>query len=116
MATLLDFLLFVGVLAVWTAGIYILDRRGFLTKHNLVPVGPFLMVKTRRGRDFIDRSAPFRRAWRGFGGPSIVPVGPTIGGITAPLVWGAPLIPKNPPGRAPSPPLLPGVPRLNPII
>ena len=116
MATLLDFLLFVGVLAVWTAGIYILDRRGFLTKHNLVPVGPFLMVKTRRGRDFIDRSARFRRAWRVFGDLSIVLVGLTMVGITALLVWEAVLIRNIPPERAPSPELLLGVPGLNPII
>jgi len=116
MATLLDFLLFVGVLAVWTAGIYILDRRGFLTKHNLVPVGPFLMVKTRRGRDFIDRSARFRRAWRVFGHLSIVLVGLTMVGITALLVWEAVLIRNIPPERAPSPELLLGVPGLNPII
>src|SRR2546426_9907954 len=103
MATLLDFLLFVGVIAVWTAGIYILDRRGFLTKHNLVPVGPFLMVKTRRGRGFIDRSARFRRAWRGFGDPSLVLVRLPMVGVTAPLVWEGVLIRDIPPGRAPSP-------------
>src|SRR2546428_2450138 len=116
MATLLDFLLFVGVIAVWTAGIYILDRRGFLTKHNLVPVGPFLMVKTRRGRDFIDRSSRFRRAWRAFGDLSIVLVGLTMVGITALLVWEAFLIRNIPPERAPSPETLLGIPGLNPII
>src|SRR2546422_8909323 len=64
MATLVDFLLFIGVLAVWMAGILVLDRRGILAKHNLVLVGPFLMVKTRRGRDLIDRASRFRRAGR----------------------------------------------------
>jgi len=116
MATLLDFLLFAGVLAVWIAGIYVLDRRGFLSRHNLVPVGPFLMVKTRRGRDFIDRSARFRRAWRVFGDLSIVLVGLTMVGITALLVWEAFLIRSIPPDRAPSPETLLGIPGLNPII
>src|SRR2546426_7998313 len=104
MATLLDFLLFVGVIAVWTAGIYILDRRGFLTKHNLVPVGPFLMVKTRRGRDFIDRPARVRRAWRGLRDPRIVLLRLTMGGITALPVLEALLIPQIPPRRGPRPP------------
>src|SRR3989454_5323690 len=116
MATLLDFLLFVGVIAVWTAGIYILDRRGSLTRRSVAPAGPFLMVKTRGGRAFTDRSARFRRAWRVFGALSIVPVGLTMVGITALLVWEAVLIRNIPPERAPSPELLLGVPGLNPII
>jgi membrane-associated protease RseP (regulator of RpoE activity) len=116
MATVLDFLLFVGVIAAWTVAIRLLDRKGFLSKHNLVPVGPFLMVKTRRGRDFIDRSARFRRAWRVFGDISIVLVGLTMVGITALLIWEAALVRNIPPDRAPSPELLLGVPGLNPII
>src|SRR5256712_8889079 len=116
MATLLDFLLFLGVLAAWTAGVHLLDRRGLLAKWNLIPVGPFLMVKTRRGRDFIDRSARFRHAWRVFGDLSIVLVRLTMVGITALLVWEAVLVRNIPPDPAPSPQLLPGVPGLNPII
>ena len=116
MATLLDFLLFLGVLAAWTAGVHLLDRRGLLAKWNLIPVGPFLMVKTRRGRDFIDRSARFRRAWRVFGDLSIVLVGLTMVGITALLVWEAVLVRNIPPDRAPSPELLLGVPGQNPSI
>src|SRR2546422_10311283 len=116
MATLLDFLLFLGVLAAWTAGVHLLDRRGLLAKWNLIPVGPFLMVKTRRGRDFIDRSARFRRAWRVFGDLSIVLVGLTMVGITALLVWEAVLIRNIPPERAPGPELLPGGPGVDPII
>src|SRR2546428_2059566 len=111
MATLLDFLLFLGVLAAWTAGVHLLDRRGLLAKWNLIPVGPFLMVKTRRGRDFIDRSARFHRAWRAVGELSIVPVRPPIVGVTALLVWGAVLVRDIPPDRAPSPHVLLGVPR-----
>ncbi len=116
MATLTDFLLFFGVLAAWVAAIYLLDRKGFLSRHNLVPVGPFLMVKTKRGRDFIDRSARFGRAWRVFGDVSIVLVGLTMVGITVLLIWEAFLVPNIPPERAPSPELLLGIPGLNPII
>src|SRR2546427_5657163 len=101
MATLLDFLLFLGVLAAWTAGVHLLDRRGLLAKWNLIPVGPFLMVKTRRGRDLIDRSARFRRAWRMFGDLTIVLVGLTMAGITALLVWEAAPVRRLPPGRGP---------------
>ena len=116
MATLSDFLLFFGVIALWIAAIYLLDRKGFLSRHNLIPVGPFLMVKTKRGRDFIDRSARFTRAWRVFGDLSIVLVGLTMVGITALLIWEAALVRNIPADRAPSPELLLGVPGLNPII
>src|SRR2546425_8570367 len=103
MATLVDFLLFIGVLAVWMAGILVLDRRGILAKHNLVLVGPFLMVKTRRGRDLIDRASRFRRAWRVFGDLRILLVGVTSVGIITLLGMGGVLIREMPPERGPEP-------------
>src|SRR3989304_245615 len=36
-------------IALWTLGVYVLNRRGTLAKYNLVPMGPLLMVKTVRG-------------------------------------------------------------------
>src|SRR5436309_6419708 len=116
MVTVLDFFLFVGVVAAWTAGLYALDRRGYLAKWNLVPAGPFLMVKTRRGRAFIDRASRFRRAWRVFGDVSIALVGLMMVGITALLIWEAALVRNIPADKAPSPELLLGIPGLNPII
>src|SRR3970040_762739 len=100
----------------WPLGVYVLNRRGTLAKYNLVPMGPLLMVKTVRGRDFIDRSARFRRTWRVFGDLSIVIVALTMIGITALLVWEATLVRLIPRDRAPSPELLLGIPGLNPII
>ncbi|TLZ72224.1 MAG: hypothetical protein E6K10_02805 [Methanobacteriota archaeon] len=116
MATLLDFFLFLGVLALWTVALQLLERGGYLAKWNLVPVGFFLMVKTRRGRDFIDRASRFRRAWTMFGDLSIVLVALTMVGITALLVWEAILVQNIPPDRAPSPEMLLGIPGINPII
>src|SRR2546428_9147063 len=84
MVTVLDFFLFVGVVAAWTAGLYALDRRGYLARWNLVPAGPFLMVKTRRGRAFIDRALRFRRAWRGVAGPPFWPAAGLAAGRTRP--------------------------------
>ena len=116
MVNLLDLFEVVLVVAVWTAIIQVLERRGILAKRNLVAMGPFLMVKTRRGRDFIDRTSRFRRVWRAFGDLSIVIVGLTMVGITALLVWEATLVGNIPPDRAPSPELLLGIPGLNPVI
>src|SRR6266540_2478917 len=116
MATLLDFFLFLGVLAAWTAALYLLDGKGYLQRWGLVPVAFFLMVKTRRGRDFIDRAARFRRAWRAFGDLSIALVALAMVGITALLVWEAMIVRSIPADRAPSPETLLGIPGLNPII
>src|SRR2546425_3095802 len=116
MVSALDFLAFLGVVAAWTAALYVLDRRGILAKWNLVPAGPFLMVKTKRGRDFIDRAARFRRGWAVFGDLSIVLVGLTMVGITALLIWEAILVRNIPPERAPTPEMLLGIPGINPII
>src|SRR2546425_12729855 len=116
MVSALDFLAFLGVVAAWTAALYVLDRRGILAKWNLVPAGPFLMVKTKRGRDFIDRAARFRRVWRVFGDLSIAIVGLTMVGITALLIWEAALVRNIPPERAPGPEMLLGIPGINPII
>src|SRR5437867_10514808 len=116
MATLLDLFLFLGVLAAWTAAVQILDRKGYLEKWGLVPVAFFLMVKTRRGRGFIDRAARFRRAWKAFGDLSIVLVALAMVGITALLVWEAMIVRSIPRDRAPSPETFLGTPGLNPII
>lgn len=102
--------------AAWTAVIQVLERRGILAKRNLVAMGPFLMVKTRRGREFIDRTSRRRRAWRVFGDLSIAIVALTMVGITALLVWEATLVQNIPPDRAPSPELLLGIPGINPVI
>jgi membrane-associated protease RseP (regulator of RpoE activity) len=116
MVTVLDFLAFLGVVAAWTAAVYALDRGGYLAKWNLVAAGPFLMVKTKRGRDFIDRASRFRRTWRVFGDLCIGIVGLTMVGITVLLIWEAALVWNIPPDRAPSPEMLLGIPGINPII
>ncbi len=116
MADFSGLLIVLGLLALWTVVLYLLDWKGVLEKHNLLAVGPFLMAKTRRGRDFIDRVARRKRAWRVFGDVSIVLVGLTMVGITALLAWEATLVRSIPADRAPSPELLLGLPGINPVI
>lgn len=116
MADYSGLIIVLGALAAWTAVLYLLDWKGVLGKRNLVAFGPFLMAKTRRGRDFIDRVARWRRAWQVFGDVSIVLVGLTMVGITALLVWEATLVRSIPADRAPSPELLLGLPGINPVI
>lgn len=116
MATWSDFFILIGVIAVWTVVLYVLEWRGVLKRLNLVPMGPFLMAKTRRGRDFIDRTARARRGWAVFGDLSIVIVAVAGITITGLLLWEATLVRSIPPERAPTPEMLLGLPGLNPLI
>src|SRR5881628_3432063 len=78
--------------------------------------GPFLMWKTRRGRQLLDRLATRRRFWRAFGDGSIVLVFLAMVSMTALLVYLAALVVNVPADRAPGPTQLLGLPGLNPLI
>ena len=105
------------LIVAWTAAMYLLHRRGLLEPRGLVAAGPFLMWKTQKGRDFIDRLARRKRAWRIFGDLSLVLVGLTMVGTTVLLIWEATLV-QSPAVRAnpPSPELLLGLPGINRLI
>src|SRR2546421_5281236 len=100
MVDVLPLLAAVGVIVLWCLGLYGLQRRGLLEPHGLQPspppAGPFLMWKTVRGRQLIDRLARPKRFWRGFRRPPLVPRGPTMLRTTGPLPRGATLLPKAP--------------------
>lgn len=105
----------------WSLGLYALQRRGLLEPRGLQPspppAGPFLMWKTVRGRQLIDRLAGPARFWRVFGDVSIILVAITMVGTTLLLLWEATLV-QSPAvrGNPPSPDLLLGLPGINPII
>lgn len=84
--------------------------------HSQVFYGIFLMMKTRRGRDLIDRLSKRQRFWTAFGRISI---GVTIGSMVTlmlMLIWEAFLVLNLPPSAAPAPEMLIGLPGINPII
>lgn len=105
------------LIAAWTGAVYLLHRRGLLERFHLAPAGPFLMWKTVKGRELIDRIARPRRLWRVFGDAAIVIVALTMGATTFLLIWEATLV-QTPAVRenAPSPQLLLGLPGINPLI
>src|SRR2546428_832459 len=119
---LLDSLLIAGAaIVLWSLLLYVLQKRGLLERRGLAPspppAGPFLMWKTLRGRQLIDRLARPKRFWRLFGDIAIVLVALTMLGTTALLAWEATLVQNaairnNPP----SPEALLGLPGINPII
>lgn len=121
MVDLVPLLLAAGVIVLWSLGLYAFQRRGLLEPRGLQPspppAGPFLMWKTVRGRNLIDRLARPKRFWRIFGDAAIILVALTMVGTTVLLAWEATLvrtaaIQANPP----APETLLGLPGINPII
>ncbi|HKW42879.1 MAG TPA: site-2 protease family protein [Thermoplasmata archaeon] len=115
-------LLIAGALIIlWCVGLYLLQRRGLLEPRGLSPspppAGPFLMWKTVRGRNLIERLARPARFWRIFGDLAILLVALTMAGTTILLIWEATLVQSAAVrGNPPSPDLLLGLPGINPII
>src|SRR2546427_12393282 len=108
MVDVLPLLAAVGVIVLWCLGLYGLQRRGLLEPHGLQPspppAGPFLMWKTVRGRQLIDRLARPKRFWRGFGDIAIVLLGLTMLGPTGPPAWAATPLPNAAQRGTPPPP------------
>jgi membrane-associated protease RseP (regulator of RpoE activity) len=134
-----DVLLFLGFILGWLLLLWVLKRAGKIESPEepaepegapevgpgsrveprgtgFALMGPFLMWKTRRGRQLIDRIAQRRRFWRFFGDLSIAVVFSAMVLVTGLFVWLATLVGNVPPGREPAPLQLLGLPGLNPLI
>src|SRR5438309_11776057 len=93
MVDLVPLLLAAGVIVLWCLGLYALQRRGLLEPRGLTPspprAGPFLMWKTVRGRNLIDRLARPKRIWRIFRDVATLLLGLTLVRTTVRLAWRA---------------------------
>src|SRR5437763_16411113 len=121
MVDLVPLLIAAGAIVLWSLVLYALQRRGLLEPRGLQPspppAGPFLMWKTVRGRQWIDRLARPARFWRFFGDLAIVLGGITMVGTTLLLLLESTRVPSSAVrGNPPSPELLLGLPGINPII
>lgn len=111
-----EYTLALAIIAAWCVVVYLLWKKGALAKANMSPVGPIIMWKTVRGRQFLDRLSRRKRFWRAYGDFSILLCLVAMVGLTGLLVWEATLVPSIPSENAPAPELLLGVPGLNPVI
>src|SRR5437867_2489537 len=121
MAVLDSILIAAAAIVLWCLLLYVLQSRGLLERRGLSPspppAGPFLMWKTVRGRQLIDRIARRNVFWRWFGDLAIVLVAVTMVGTTVLLLWEATLVQSSAVrANPPSPELLLGLPGINPII
>ncbi|MCD6461412.1 MAG: site-2 protease family protein, partial [Thermoplasmata archaeon] len=97
-----------------------LKKKEALEERGITFYGPFLMVRTLRGRSLLDRLAGDgsgrTRLWRLYGDISIFLVMATMVIMFSLLLWQATFVANIPKERAPSPALYIGVPGINPII
>ena len=116
MDALTGWLIALTVISAWIVLVYILAKKGLLARLNMAPVGPIIMWKTKRGRDFLDRLSRPKRFWRAYGDFAIVLCIASMVILMGLLIWEATLVPSIPKASAPSPELALGVPGINPVI
>ncbi|MDW5563710.1 MAG: site-2 protease family protein [Methanomassiliicoccus sp.] len=104
------------IIAAYLVVAVLLNKKGILAKFNMTMWGPFIMWRTSRGRDLIDKLAKPSRFWKAYAalGKGIIIV--VMVAIMALLVWEAFLVSNIPAEQAPSLDMLIGLPGINPII
>ncbi len=93
-----------------------LQLTGRIKKDYISLYGPFLMIKTEKGKKAIDRIAAKRRLWRAYGNLSLGVVLTAMVLMFLLLLWQATLVSRIPADKAPSPQMMIGLPGVNPLI
>ena len=65
-------LIFFIILFIYFLIVFILKKTGTLEKYNMSLMGPFLMIRTKRGRSFLKKLASKKRFWKAYGSFAIV--------------------------------------------
>ena len=105
-----------AIIAVYLVLVQVLNKKGILERHNMTTWGPFVMWRTKRGRDLIDKLSKPARFWKAYAATCKVVVIVTMVSMMALLIWEAFLVPSIPADKAPSLEMLIGLPGINPII
>lgn len=108
------YLIALVVLLAWLVLVYFLKKTKWLERHSMSLMGPFIMWRTRRGKDIIDRIASRSRFWNAYGQVSLWICAGSMILIMTLLLWEATIVTQI--ERAPSPELILGIPGLNPVI
>ena len=102
------------IVVIWFILLAIMYKKKYL-KGNLSLFGPALMIKTKRGKRFIERVGE-NKFWKYYGDFGIVLSFFLMFFIFSLLLWQAYMVTTIPPSRAPSPVEALGIPGINPII
>ena len=116
MADIVPYITLVIVLAVYFAIWYFIRKRKPFEKYGIRASGPFIMWRTQRGRDLIDKLAKPARFWRSYATLAKVICLIVAIFIMALLIWEATLVNRIPEDKAPSPEMMLGIPGINPVI
>lgn len=107
----------VALVALYAAILVYLQRTGRLGPDKPLSLfGPALMMKTQRGRGWLDRTGRFRRFWSAVGDLGVVLAALAMLFIVVLLIWEGLLATQIPASAAPSPQEALGIPGINPII
>lgn len=105
------------VVLVYAFAVYGLYRAGWIGKDKTIALfGPALMIKTRRGRDFIDWVGRARRFWTVASTIGVILAAVTMGAMMILLLVDAALAFRVTAAQAPTAQEALGIPGLNPII
>jgi len=110
------YLIALTVFLVWVAILVVGHRMKLWERIHCQLWGPFLMVKTVKGRQLIDRLARRKGFWAFYGKASVVVTIGSMVALTLVLIWESTLVFMIPDEYAPTPEMMIGIPGLNPII
>ena len=97
--------------------VVVMYRRGRIGPDKALTLfGPALMVKTQKGRGFLDRVGRFRRFWSAVGDAGLLLAGASMVLIVLVLVLDATVALRTPASAAPTPQEALGIPGINPFI
>ena len=102
------------VFLAWIAFVYVLHKSKWLEKHNMSLMGPAIMWRTNKGREFVYKVASKERVWNIYGMMALWICAGAMLAIMALLLWEATLVKRI--TTPPSPELILGIPGINPII
>jgi membrane-associated protease RseP (regulator of RpoE activity) len=108
------YLIALAVFILWIALVYALNKIKWFERHNMSLMGPMVMWKTRRGREFIDRLSRRRKFWINYGRAALWICAGAMFTIMALLLWEATIVSLV--EEPPAPELILGIPGLNPVI
>ncbi len=96
--------------------IVVLQVTGRINRDYISLYGPFIMIKTKRGKKLIDRIASKKKFWKAYGTLSVGVVYGAMILMFLLLLWQATLVWRIPADKAPSPQMMIGLPGVNPLI
>lgn len=62
---------FLSLLFIYFGSVFLLSKKGILEKYNISLYGPALLLRTKKGRNFLKKIAQKKRFWKAFGSSGI---------------------------------------------